>query len=394
MKLNPKILIVAGEASGDLHASNMVAGFKKIHPGAEFYGVGGSLMNGVGVRLIRNIDDLSTYGIFEVFAQLPRLIGVFFDILFSIKKEKPDAVVLVDYPDFNIRLARGIRWLHGSKVKILYYIAPQVWIWRKTRAKVLAKLVDRLAVVLPFEKPLFENIGASVHFVGHPLLDVDNESKNKPPTTEPFPESAKKKIALLPGSRRGELKTYMQPMLEASRLLAESGDGWHFSIIKAPTLNRGDFAPYLNGAPNNVTLVEGSTREILKKSDFAIVALGTATLETALAGTPAVFVGKVSSLSSKFGIRFLGMNLAYYSLVNFILGRPAYPELIQILCAGPEIAATAADIMGSSKKLESLRNAGKQVQSNLEVEYEKGAGGGTASERAAYILDEMIGENR
>jgi len=390
----PKVMIVAGEASGDLHASHMVHAFKQRHPQAEVYGIGGRGLQSQGVRLIRNIADLSTFGIFEVVKHLPRLAGVFFEALGSISVERPDVVVLVDYPDFNIRLARAIRWRYGRKPLILYYIAPQVWIWRRRRARILANLVDRLAVVLPFEKKFFEHFGARAYFVGHPLLDVDGEDKRVTPTAILPDKAGERKIALFPGSRRGELKNYMPPLMEATRLLAQSGGKYRFFIVKAPSFDDSDFTIYLDNKSPEVELVSGSTRALLKSADFAVVALGTATLEVALAGIPEVLIGRVSPLTYKFGIRFLGMNLEYFSLVNFILGRPAFPELIQDKMTSAGIAEAINDITSSDRAMATLTNAAHEVREKLEVETEKDIEGNTASERAAFVLDRMIMESR
>jgi lipid-A-disaccharide synthase len=390
----PKVMIVAGEASGDLHASKLIHDLKQRRPEVEVYGIGGAGLQSEGVRLIRNISELSTYGFFEVFKHLPRLAGVFIEALRSVSKENPDVVVLVDYPDFNIKLARGIRWFYGKKPLILYYIAPQVWIWRRWRARTLAKLVDRLVVLFPFEKKYFENIGAQVHFVGHPLLDV-NGAENKISSATILTEKVEeRKIALLPGSRPGELSINMPVMMEAARILKESGGKYSFFIIKAPSFDYSDFAPYLDNKSLDVGVVEGSTRYLLKKADFAIVAMGTATLEAALAGTPAVLIGRISPFSYIVGVHFLRADYDYYSLVNFILGRPAFPELIQDDMTGAGIAEAVNNIASSERAMSALKDAAREMREKLEVESEKGIEGNTSYQRAAFILDKMITETR
>jgi len=390
----PKVMIVTGEASGDLHASRLVRAFKKRRPESEIYGVGGNNMREAGVKLIRNINDLSTFGIFEVVKHLPRIAGVFFEALNSIKRERPDVIVLVDYPDFNIRLARFIKWKYGKTPPILYYIAPQVWIWRRNRAKTITGLVDKLAVVLPFEKKLFENFGADVHFVGHPLLGIAKESRESLNGLVPFKKKGAKKIALLPGSRRGELENYMPPIMDAIRTLKNTGGNYEFVIIKAPTLEKTDFERYLNENTQEVTLIEGPTRAILKSADFAVVALGTATLEAALAGAPAVLIGKVAPMTYQVGKRFLGMDLDYYGLVNFILERAAFPELIQDDCNGVKMAEVIGEITESDKAMTALKKACGEVRRKLEIEAEKFDSCVNASQRVAAILDNMISENR
>jgi len=388
----PKVMIVAGEASGEMHAASLMSAFKQRRPDAQLYGVGGPALRAEGVFLIRDVSELSSFGIFEVANQLPQIGSVFFEALGSISREKPDVVVLVDYPDFNIRLARAIKWLYGARPLILYYIAPQVWIWRRRRAKTLARLVDRLAVVLPFEKELFENLGAKVHFVGHPLLDID-ENENSIPNTTLTTNEPGRKIALLPGSRRGELKNYMPPMMEAVNLLKKSHQDWEFFIIKAPTLDESDFTPYLDAVLSDMKIVGGSTRKLLKSADFAVIALGTATLEAALAETPALLVGKASLMSYALGIYLFGMDYDYYSLVNFILERPAFPELIQGACIGRNMAETIEAITSSERSMAALKKAAVEVRERLEVEPGVETEGNTASRRTAAILDEMITES-
>ncbi len=397
MDKSPKILAVAGEASGDYHAARLLRAYKKLRPEADLYGVGGPDMRSAGVRLIRDISDMSTFGVFEVFRQLPRLAGVFIQVLDSIRKERPDVVVLTDYPDFNILLARAIRYRYGKKPLILYYIAPQVWIWRRYRAGVIAKTVDRLAVVFPFEKPFFENLGAKVHFIGHPLIAIEKEEEEE--DTSPGPafkaEEGELKIVLMPGSRRGELENYMPPLAEAVQILQKSDKKYRFFILKAPSLDIDDFLPYLDKISSKPEIIEGQVRKILPEADFAVVALGTATLETALAGTPALLMGKVSQMTYRLAIKFLGMDLEYYSLVNFILRRHAFPELIQNEVTGENIVRSIENITSSTSAIEELRKAAGEVRENLtRIPHETDVMGDSASQRAAAILDEMVQESR
>jgi len=386
-----KVLIVAGEASGDFHASRLIGAFKQLRPEAEVYGVGGPAMRDAGVRIIRDISGLMTFGVSEVIRHIPNIVVAFLKVLGGISRERPDVVVLVDYPDFNMWLARAIRWRYGKKPLILYYITPQVWIWRKYRARVLARLADRLAVVLPFEKEFFADLGAKVHFVGHPLLDIEKEGEA---ARNPMPnDDIGRKIALLPGSRVEELKNYMPHIMEAVRLLKESGGDWRFFIVKAPTLDESDFSPYLGDSSSGVKIVSGSTQKLIEGAEFAVVAMGTATLETALAGAPALLIGKVSLLTYLLGIYLMKMDFEYYSLVNFILKRPAFPELIQDNISGGNIAQTVMDITSNEHAMEALRKAAAEVRERLEVEPGKETKGNTASQRTAAILDEMVMES-
>lgn len=400
-----KVLVVAGEASGEVYAARLIAALKKLRPGVEVYGVGGSTLRDAGVRLIVDIKDLSTFGIFEVFRLLPKLIGIFFKVLGSIGREKPCLVILIDYPDFNLRLARFIRWRYGRTVKILYYISPQVWIWRKWRAKKLAKLSDRLAVVFPFEEPLFRKLGVQADFVGHPLLETIPGSLDREELVKHFGlDPSRRTIALLPGSRHGEINSYLPVVIEAVRDLEKDGQ-YQFLLARAPTISDQDIASHLSCAGVNIRQIEGETQKVLRVADLAIVALGTATLESALMGTPAILIGWVQPLTYWVGVKFMNMDLPYYSLVNFILGRRAYPELIQREMTPENIARSVRELMDNPKAMDVLRSAAVEIQTLLyagEGAAEKAspsAGRGnvendyklSASARVAIIADEMIG---
>jgi len=399
-----KALVVAGESSGDIYASRLIAALKKLRPSIEVYGVGGSAMRDVGTRLIADIKDLSTFGIFEVFRLLPKIIGIFFRVLFSIKREKPDLVILIDYPDFNLRLAGFIRLFYGRAVKILYYITPQVWIWRKRRAKTLVKRSDRLAVVFPFEEALFSKLGAKVDFVGHPLLETIPSSLDRNELVKYFGlDPSRRTIALLPGSRHAEIRNYLPTMIKAVRDLEKDGK-YQFLIARAQTISEDEMAGSLSEAGVNVRQIGGETQKVLKVADLAVVALGTATLESALMGTPAILVGWVRPLTSWVGKKFLGMDLPYYSLVNFIIGRRAYPELIQYEMTPENIARSVRELTGNPMAMEVLRNAARETQELLwgperAVERASLPSGGqekndyhlSASGRVAIIADKMIG---
>lgn len=397
-----KVFIVAGEASGDVYAGRLVLALKNIRPDVEILGVGGDSLSSAGGKVIVHINELSTFGIAEVFAKLPKLALIFLKVLEAIRKEEPKVVVMIDYPDFNLRLAWFIRKFYGNSVKILYYITPQVWIWRKWRARALAQLVDRLAVVFPFEKPIFRRLGIETDFVGHPLLetipmDLDKEEIRKYFGLSPTLTT----IALLPGSRKGEIKNYLPEMVSAVKELQDDRS-FQFLLARAPTISEEDLNPYLEGI-EVIREVHGETHKVLKVADLAVVALGTATLESALIGTPAILVGKVHPVTYWFSTRFLDMDLPYFGLINFILKRKAFPELIQDEMKGIKIASAVRELISNPKAMELLRKSAEEVKNSL-VGVEKhitemgrvmGTAGGvnaskSASQRTALLLVELL----
>lgn len=398
-----KVFIIAGEASGDGYAGRLVSALKQIKADVEVFGVGGDALSSAGAKLIVHINELSTFGIAEVFAKLPRLASVFLKVLGAIRRESPKVVVMIDYPDFNLRLAWFIRKFHRNKMKILYYITPQVWIWRKWRARALARLADRLAVVFPFEEPIFRKLGIETDFVGHPLMETIPTNLDKEELKRHFGLSPDlTTIALLPGSRKGEIKNYLPEMVSAVKELQKDG-GYQFLLARAPTISEEDVKPYLAGMNEVIWQVYGETHKVLKVADLAVVALGTATLECALMGTPAILVGKVHPATYWFSTRFLDMDLPYFGLVNFILKRKAFPELIQNDMTGTNIAKAIREIITNPKAMELLRKSAQEVKDSLvgsenhiaERDELRGQFRGenkpkTASERTAMLVTQLL----
>ena len=356
-----KVMIVAGEASGDLHGGNLVREMRNLDPALAFYGVGGKRMRDAGVELMADAADMAVVGLTEVVFKLGKILGVMHRLKASLKKERPDLVILIDYPDFNLPLARAARkW----GIKVLYYISPQVWAWRKGRIATIKKSVDRMAVILPFEEAFYREAGVDVTFVGHPLLD---EVKKKYTRAEAFKRFGLTEgavtVAILPGSRRSEVAQLLPEMLGACRILAEEISPLQFVLPLAGTLDPDFVQDILRQFPVKVSVIPDEIYDVIGVADAAIVASGTATLETALVGTPMVVIYKVSASSYAIGRRFI--RVEHISLVNIIAGRTVVPELIQDEARPERIAAEVRELIVRQDRAQEMRDALAQIRGKL-----------------------------
>lgn len=311
-----KYYIIAGEASGDLHGSNLIKALKSLDQYADIRAWGGDLMQSAGAKIIKHYRDLAFMGFAEVIKNLPTILGNIRFCKEDIEAYEPDVLILVDYPGFNLRIAK---WAKEKGYKVIYYISPQVWAWKEGRVKSIRKVVDKMLVILPFEKEFYKKWEYDVIYVGHPLIQVINEFLSNNP---PAPKSDRPIIALLPGSRKQEIEKKLPIMLEASKAFPQ----YKFVIAKAPSQDDAFYAPFLNGF-DNVETVSGQTYSLLARSDAALVTSGTATLETALFGVPEVVCYKGSSVSYQIAKRLI--KIKYISLVNLIMDKKVVAELIQ-----------------------------------------------------------------
>ena len=312
-----KYYIIAGEASGDLHGSNLIKELKKLDNSSHFRCWGGDLMSQECNDLVKHYKDYSHMGFFEVFINLKKILNNLSFCKKDIKKYNPDVIIYVDFPGFNLRIAK---WAKKNKFKNHFYISPQIWAWKQNRIKTIRKVIDRMYVILPFEKKFYSSINFNVHYVGHPLLDVIKTNKN-----EALDRGQEKIIALLPGSRDQEIKKILPEMIN----IIKNFKNYSFYICAAPSQKRSTYLKYIKDKNiEKVKIVENQTYEILSKSSAALVTSGTATLETALFKIPQVVCYKSSWISIMIG-RFLLRNLKYISLVNLILDKEVVKELIQ-----------------------------------------------------------------
>lgn len=316
-----KYYLIAGEASGDLHGSNLIKELKKQDPTAVIRCWGGDLMEAAGATLVKHYRDLAFMGFVEVVKNLPT---IFRNIKFckaDIQSWQPDVLVLIDYPGFNLRIAE---WAKQKGFKIVYYISPQVWAWKANRVKKMKQCIDKMLCILPFEKDYYKNKwNWDVEYVGHPLVEVvDHKRKEAGNREQGTMENSKATIALLPGSRKQEIGKKLPIMLSVARYFPE----YQFVVAMAPGLDDNFYQPFLATAPN-VSSVSNQTYELLLQSTAALVTSGTATLETALLKVPEIVCYKGSNISYQIAKRLI--SIKYISLVNLIMDKLVVKELIQ-----------------------------------------------------------------
>ncbi|MDD4997208.1 MAG: lipid-A-disaccharide synthase [Syntrophales bacterium] len=373
-----RVMIVAGEASGDLHGGNLVRAMRRIDPDIRFTGVGGKQMQRAGVELLADVADMAVVGLTEVVFRLRMILGVLRRLKALLKKDPPDLVILIDYPDFNLPLARTAK---KCGVKVLYYISPQVWAWRKGRVKTIRESVDRMVVILPFEEKFYRDAGIDVTFVGHPLLDEVRKKYERSEALKRFGLRGEAvTIAVLPGSRRNEVAALLPEMLRACRILTERISPIQFILPIAGTLDPAFVRNILRPFPIRVNVVPDEIYDVIAVADAAMVASGTATLETALLETPMVVIYKVSGVSYAVGRRVIRVD--HISLVNLIAGRAVVPELIQAEANPERIAAEVGQIVTRREKAREMRAALAEIREKL--------GTPGASQRTAQIACGML----
>lgn len=312
-----KLYVIAGESSGDLHASGLIRELRTILPNIQVRGMGGQKLLSQDVMIVQDYEGLNFMGFVEVVKNLSTVLRALNYIKKDILTWKPNAILLVDYPAFNLRIAKFCK---KKGIRVFYYISPQFWAWKEKRVKKVKKYVDEMLVILPFEEAFYARHGIRVHYVGHPLLDAIERFKNSGETSLHFEKPV---IALLPGSRRAEVKAMLPVMLKAAYLYA---DRFEIVVAGAPSLPKAFYQTFLKEFPH-VKLVENQTYPLLNTAHAALVTSGTATLETALFRVPQVVCYKGSNLSYQIAKRLI--KVKYISLVNLILDKPVVKELIQ-----------------------------------------------------------------
>ncbi len=363
-----KYYIIAGEASGDLHGSNLIKELKLLDNTATFRCWGGNKMQAAGARVVKHYSELAFMGFIEVVMNLRT---VFKNLSFckaDILQHKPDALILIDYPGFNLRIAA---WAKKQNLKVIYYISPQVWAWKKNRVKGIKQHVDKMLVILPFEKDFYANWQYEVEYVGHPLVQVIDLYK------EQNPFAAKEKIiAVLPGSRKQEITTKLPVMLA----VANKFPGYRFVVAKAPGIEASFYDDILKNH-SNVQAVSDSTYSLLSKACAALVTSGTATLETALFAVPEVVCYKGSAIS--YAIAKQLITIKYICLVNLIMDKPVVKELIQ-----DEL--TPENIEKELHELLSNKNRQLQLQDDYKALKKLLGAGGNASANAALSISKFL----
>jgi len=366
--LSSRVMIIAGEASGDLHGANLVREVLKRDPSVAFFGIGGLRMRAAGVDTLVDASDMAVVGLVEVFAHFSTIYRAFSRMRKLLWTEPPDLLILIDYPDFNLRLA-GVAKKAG--VKVLYYISPQVWAWRVGRVKKIAKVVDHMAVVFPFEVPFYEREKVPVTFVGHPLADTvhpvysPNEARERIGV-----DPSRKVIGLFPGSRRQEIRNLFPLILQSAGLLKRRFPEIQFVLPLATSLKRADIDPFLEAVDFQVTVVEGMTYDVIQVCDAIITVSGTVTLEIAMIGIPMVIIYRVSPFTYMIGKRLIKVD--HIGICNIVAGERMVKELIQDE-AQPDLIADEIDkIISDAEHDRVIRDKYQMMREKL------GAGGCSA----------------
>ncbi len=358
-----KVLIIAGEPSGDLHASKLVKDLKALNPDLRFFGLGGYLSKEAGVDTMFDISKLALVGLSEVLKNIFTVGKVYKDILRRIDIEKPDIAILIDYPGFNLRLAEELK---KRSIPVVYYISPQIWAWGRDRINIIKRCVTRMIVFFKFEEELYKAYGVDVVFAGHPLLDTVKVSLGKDEILKIYGLSkGKATIALLPGSRTTEINTLLPIMVEASKMINYRLKKTQFVIARYPALPEDLYKNTLRDSGLDIRIASGDVYNLVAASDFAIVASGTATLETAIIGTPLVIVYKAKLLT--YIIYKFVATISFLGIVNIIAGREIAPEFLQYDARPRNIAETIVPILLSEKKLKAMREELAMVKSSLGV---------------------------
>ena len=371
------ILIIAGEASGDMHGASLVRALKRKRPDLRFRGIGGDRMSEAGVEIVRHVSEMAFLGFFEVLKHLPFIRRVLAEVRNLMESRNPKLVILIDYPGFNLKIAKEAK---KRGIPVVYYISPQVWAWGKGRVKKIAERVDRMLVIFDFEEPIYRRAGMDVAFVGHPLKDTVRPAVSR----SVFFRNAgldprRPLLGLVPGSRKQEIRHLLPEMVKAVGLLRRDIPGLQAVVAVAPTLSDQVLHPHLSGT-EAIRSVRSQTYEAMAYSDAALVASGTATLETALSGTPMVILYKMSS-----GSFFLGkllVRMENIGLVNIVAGKRIVPELLQKNVTPEKIRAATLPLLTDREHRKEILRDLKEVARRL--------GRPGATERAADQIVEFL----
>jgi lipid-A-disaccharide synthase len=369
-------MIVAGEASGDLHGANLVTAACQIDPELRFFGIGGRRMREAGVDVLVDNAEMAVVGLVEVLAHFDVIYHAYATLKKELECSPPDLLILIDYPDFNLRVARVAR---RCGVRVLYYISPQVWAWRVGRVKKIARLVDRMAVVFPFEVPFYEKEGVPVSFVGHPLVDTVHPSLSRADAWTAFGlKEGRKTVGLFPGSRKGEIRNLLPTLLMSAQLLRDRFPDIQFVLPLASSLSRDDLAPYLNQGTVPVSVVEGQVYDVMQCCDAIVTVSGTVTLEIALMAVPMVIIYRVSPLTYLIGKRLIRVD--HIGLCNIVAGERVVQELVQDEADPVHIAGEIARILTDAPYRETMTAQLAETRKRL------GSGGGSRN-IASLALD-------
>ena len=380
--MSQRLLLSCGEPSGDLYAGALIRELNAVLPGVSVSGLGGPHVAAAGGHLIDDYRGLAVTGLTEAVVKVPRSLAVIRRLAAAARRDRPDGLIVIDFPDFNLPLARRLKRL-GTRV--IFYVSPQIWAWRTGRLKTIRALADRMLVIFPFEEPLYREAGVPVEFVGHPLVDLARASAPRAAFLSRLGLTVDAPtVAILPGSRSNEVARILPVLIAAGRLIRSSLPNAQFVVARAPHLDDSLFTPVREDPASRTAVVEGETDAVLAASDVALTASGTATIQAAIHDIPMVVVYKLSPLTYKLGRRLVKVDT--FAMVNLIAGERVVPELIQDAFTAEAVAAEAVSMLSDRRRAAKIREGLAIVRSRL--------GGPGASRRAAEAIAHVVGDRR
>ena len=378
--MKKKVLIISGEPSGDLHGAGLIRELKRINPDIEYSGVGGNKLKQEGMNLLYSIEKLSFMGFYEVLKNLKVIRELKRKLLDFIDHDKPDLVILIDYPGFNLRFAREIK---KREIPILYYISPQVWAWGGKRIEIIKRLVDRMMVFFPFEEKLYNEAGVEVDFIGHPLLDLVKPALSKEEFQRKLQLTDKEiLIGLLPGSRWQEIEKVLPVMTSSCFILKKRFPDLKIAIGVAPNINQERLQIFLQKTNLEAIILEDLTYDLMSYSDLLLATSGTATLESAISGTPLIVLYKTSLFTYLLAKNLV--KIPNIGMVNIVAGEKIVPEFIQFQAKPEKIASEMERILTDKNEYERIKTDLTTVKDKLG---EKGA-----YPRGARIVNQMLSQ--
>lgn len=351
----------AGEASGDTHGASVAKALREIYPSVEMFGMGGNLMDEAGVRIVYDIKNLGVIGLVEIVKSLPKFFKLRTYLKRIMMKERPDVLVCIDYPGFNMKLAEVA---HQLGIPVLYYIAPTIWAWHSSRGKTIKKYVTKVASIFPFEAEAYGKYNCDVEFVGHPLVDIVHPTMSVDESMTYFNARAEaKRVLLMPGSRKQEVLSLLDVMLESGEKLLQSHEDVQFFLPRAHTIDRFELETFIKERRVPVTIIEDHTYDLMQICDVCLAASGTATLETAMMELPTILLYKVSPIT--YGIGKMVVNLSHVGLPNIIAGKEVIPELLQSDVSADNIVEHMLPLLDDLKENEHMRQELRTVRDKL-----------------------------
>ncbi len=378
--MNKHIYIVAGEASGEAHAARLVSALKKQQPAIYITGIGGEKMRAAGADISIDFAELAVMGLVEVIKRYPKIKGIFNQVVAELRRQPPDLLILVDYPGFNLKLAKQAKKLG---IKVLYYISPKIWAWRAGRIEQIKRDVDHMAVLFPFEQEIYENAGVAVTCVGHPLVDAVHTELSQSAAREKFSlDKDIRVIGLFPGSRRSEISALLPIMLDAAERIETRHFPIQVVIPQAPGINEAYLQQFLAGSALRISIIKDDFYEVIKACDAVVAASGTVTLEIALIGVPHFITYRVSPWSYRILKRLV--KIPYVGLCNIVTQQPVIKELLQDEVTAVRLEQQLMDLLTHPHRQEQAEKIRQQVRDAL------GPSGG--ADNAAELILRLVSE--